>query len=142
MNLFKPSDMNLKNTEYQFVVSNHSKLGKYKFEDEEFKLLTYKKLKISKKVFYRVTLNKNIRQKIKDKRYIKYNSKNLLNGALRGLKEGLFTYVTTVIDLGYKIEKLRNEEKLKNYLDKMSERLHYKSKFAREVEFFQMEAQD
>lgn len=69
---------NLKNTEYQFVVSNHSKLGKYKFEDEEFKLLTYKKLKIGKKVFYRVTLNKNIRQKIKDKRYIKYNSKNLL----------------------------------------------------------------
>ncbi len=69
---------NLKNTEYQFVVSNHSKLGKYKFEDEEFKLLTYKKLKIGKKVLYRVTLNKNIRQKIKDKRYIKYNSKNLL----------------------------------------------------------------
>lgn len=69
---------NLKNTEYQFVVSNHSKLGKYKFEDEEFKLLTYKKLKIGKKVFYRVTLNNNIRQKIKDKRYIKYNSKNLL----------------------------------------------------------------
>lgn len=69
---------NLKNTEYQFIVSNHSKLGKYKFEDEEFKLLTYKKLKISKKVFYRVTLNNNIRQKIKDKRYIKYNSKNLL----------------------------------------------------------------
>lgn len=31
-----------------------------------------------------------------------YNSKNLLNGALRGLKEDLFTYVTTVIDLGYK----------------------------------------
>lgn len=69
---------NLKNTEYQFVVSNHSKLGKYKFEDEEFKLLTYQKLKIGKKVFYRVTLNKNIRKKIKDKRYIKYNSKNLL----------------------------------------------------------------
>ena len=69
---------NLKNTEYQFIVSNHSKLGKYKFEDEEFMLLTYKKLKIGKKVFYRVTLNNNIRQKIKDKRYIKYNSKNLL----------------------------------------------------------------
>lgn len=69
---------NLKNTEYQFVVSNHSKLGKYKFEDEEFKLLTYKKLKIGKKVFYRVTLNKNIRKKIKDKRYIKYNSKRML----------------------------------------------------------------
>lgn len=31
-----------------------------------------------------------------------YNSKNILNGALRGLKEELFTYITTVIDLGYK----------------------------------------
>ncbi len=31
-----------------------------------------------------------------------HGSKNLLNGALRGLKEELFTYVTTVIDLGYK----------------------------------------
>lgn len=31
-----------------------------------------------------------------------YNCKNILNGALRGLKEELFTYVTTVIDLGYK----------------------------------------
>ncbi len=69
---------NLKNTEYQFVVSNHTKLGKYKFEDEEFKLLTYQKLKKGKKIYYRVTLNKNIRQKIKDKRYIKYNSKALM----------------------------------------------------------------
>ncbi|MEE0138889.1 replication initiator protein A [Fusobacterium ulcerans] len=69
---------NLKNTEYQFIVSNHTKLGKYKFEDEEFKLLTYQKLKKGKKIYYRVTLNKNIRQKIKDKRYIKYNSKSLL----------------------------------------------------------------
>jgi len=33
---------------------------------------------------------------------LSYNSKNLLNGALRGLNEKLFTYVTTVIDLGYK----------------------------------------
>lgn len=31
-----------------------------------------------------------------------YNCKNILNGALRGLKEELFTYITTVIDLGYK----------------------------------------
>ncbi len=69
---------NLKNTEYQFVISNHTKFGKYKFEDEEFKLLTYQKLKKGKKVYYRVTLNKNIRNKIKDKRYIKYNSKNYL----------------------------------------------------------------
>lgn len=69
---------NLKNTEYQFVVSNHTKLGNYKFEDEEFKLLTYQKLEKGRKKYYRVTLNKNIRQKIKDKRYIKYNSRSLL----------------------------------------------------------------
>ena len=31
-----------------------------------------------------------------------YKCKNILNGALRGLKEELFTYVSTVIDLGYK----------------------------------------
>jgi mitochondrial fission protein ELM1 len=31
-----------------------------------------------------------------------YRCKNILNGALRGLKEELFTYITTVIDLGYK----------------------------------------
>lgn len=69
---------NLKSTEYQFVVSNHTKLGKYKFEDEEFKLLTYQKLKMGKKIYYRVTLNKNIRKKIKEKRYVKYNSKTLV----------------------------------------------------------------
>lgn len=69
---------NLKNTEYQFVVSNHTKFGKYKFEDEEFKLLTYQKLKVGKKIYYRIILNKNIRKKIKDKRYIKYNSKTLV----------------------------------------------------------------
>jgi len=69
---------NLKSTEYQFEVSNHSKLGNYQFEDEEFKLLTYQKLKVGTKVYYKVTLNKNIRNKIKDKRYIKYNSKTLI----------------------------------------------------------------
>lgn len=69
---------NLKSTEYQFIVSNHTKFGKYKFEDEEFKLLTYQKLKKGKKAYYRVILNKNIRQKIKDKRYIKYNSRALM----------------------------------------------------------------
>lgn len=31
-----------------------------------------------------------------------YKCKNILNGALRGLKEKLFTNITTVIDLGYK----------------------------------------
>lgn len=76
---------NLKNTEYQFVVSNHTKLGNYKFEDEEFKLLTYQKLEKGRKKFYRVTLNKNIRQKIKDKRYI-YIFFQLLDLLLKSLK--------------------------------------------------------
>ena len=31
-----------------------------------------------------------------------YKCKNILNGALRGLREELFTHITTVIDLGYK----------------------------------------
>ena len=31
-----------------------------------------------------------------------FQCKNILNGALRGLNENLFTYITTVIDLGYK----------------------------------------
>ena len=31
-----------------------------------------------------------------------YKCKNILNGALRGLGEELFTHITTVIDLGYK----------------------------------------
>jgi hypothetical protein len=69
---------NLKSTEYQFIISNHTTLGKYKFEDAEFKLLTYQKLSKGKKKYYRVTLNKNVRQKIKSKRYIIYNSKSLL----------------------------------------------------------------
>mgnify|MGYP000668023675 CR=1 FL=1 len=47
-----------------------------------------------------------------------YDSKNLLNGALRGLKEELFTYVTTVIDLGYKNQIIAktNKEKLDNII--------------------------
>ena len=69
---------NLKSTQYQFIVSNYTKMGKYKFEDEEFRLISYKKLKIGKKIFYRVKLNDNITKKIKSKRYIKYNTKNLL----------------------------------------------------------------
>lgn len=69
---------NLKNTQYQFEISNHTKFGKNKFEDKEFKLLTYQKLKVGKKIFYKVYLDKNIVNKIKSKRYIKYNTKNLL----------------------------------------------------------------
>lgn len=69
---------NLKNTQYQFEISNHTKFGENKFEDKEFKLLTYQKLKTGKKIFYKVYLDKNIVNKIKSKRYIKYNTKNLL----------------------------------------------------------------
>ena len=69
---------NLKNTLYQFEVSNHTKFGKNKFEDSSFQLLNYQKLKVGKKSYYRVILNKNIVNKIKSKRYIKYNTKNLL----------------------------------------------------------------
>lgn len=69
---------NLKNTQYQFEISNHTKFGENKFEDKEFKLLTYQKLKVGKKIFYKVYLDKNIVNKIKSKRYIKYNTKNLL----------------------------------------------------------------
>lgn len=69
---------NLKNTQYQFEVSNHTKLGKYKFEDEEFKLLNYQKLKTGNKIFYKVSLHKNIKEKIKRKRYIRYYTKPLV----------------------------------------------------------------
>ena len=66
---------------------------------------------------------------------------------IRNITDQLYFYrqyesTKKLIDLGYKIEKLRNEEKLKIYLDKMSERLHYKSKYAREVEVFRMETND
>ena len=56
---------NLKNTLYQFEVSNHTKFGKNKFEDSSFQLLNYQKLKVGKKSYYRVILNKNIVNKIK-----------------------------------------------------------------------------
>lgn len=69
---------NLKSTEYQFEISNHSKFGENKFEDKEFKLLSYQKIKTGKKIYYNVYLNKNIIKKLKEKRYIKYNTKNLL----------------------------------------------------------------
>ncbi|PID67457.1 MAG: chromosomal replication initiator DnaA [Fusobacteriales bacterium] len=69
---------NLKNTQYQFEISNYNKFGKNEFEDKEFKLLTYQKLKSGKKIHYKVFLNKNIIKKIKEKRYIKYNTKTLV----------------------------------------------------------------
>ncbi|MDR1831526.1 MAG: chromosomal replication initiator DnaA [Fusobacteriaceae bacterium] len=69
---------NLYRTEYQFTIDNHTKMGKFKFEDASFRLLSYQKLSKGKKRFYRVYLNKNVRNKIKEKRYIIYKSKELV----------------------------------------------------------------
>lgn len=69
---------NLKYTQYEFLVDNHKKAGKLKFESPRFFLLDYTKLKIGKRVYYRVKLNSNIINKIIEKRYIKYDSKNLM----------------------------------------------------------------
>ncbi|AVQ16285.1 replication initiator protein A [Fusobacterium gonidiaformans] len=69
---------NLKRTMYEFSINNHKKLGDYKFESELFQLLDYEKRKRGKKVYYKVRLNRNIRKKIQEKRYIIYNSKALI----------------------------------------------------------------
>jgi len=69
---------NLKYTQYEFLIDNHKKAGKLKFESPRFYLLDYSKLKHGKRVFYRVSLNSNIINKIIEKRYIKYDSKNLM----------------------------------------------------------------
>lgn len=69
---------NLKYTQYEFLIDNHKKAGKLKFESPRFYLLDYSKLKHGKRVFYRVSINSNIINKIIEKRYIKYDSKNLM----------------------------------------------------------------
>ena len=69
---------NLKYTQYEFLIDNHKKAGKLKFESPRFYLLDYSKLKNGKRVFYRVSINSNIINKIIEKRYIKYDSKNLM----------------------------------------------------------------
>lgn len=69
---------NLKRTTYEFSINNHKKAGNYKFESEMFQLLNYEKTKRGKKVYYRAQLHRNIRNKIKEKRYIIYNSKALI----------------------------------------------------------------
>lgn len=69
---------NLKYTQYEFLIDNHKKAGKLKFESPRFYLLDYSKIKLGKRVQYRVSLNSNIINKIIEKRYIKYDSKNLM----------------------------------------------------------------
>lgn len=69
---------NLKKTIYSFEVTNYTKLGKYQFDDEDFSLINYQKLKIGKKIFYRVKINDNILNKLQKKRYIKYKTKNFI----------------------------------------------------------------
>ena len=88
---------NLKNTIYQFEISNHTKFGKNKFEDSSFQLLNYKKMKIGKKIFYKVVLNKNIVNKIKSKRYIKYNTKNLLEIMVKDpIASRIYKYISKI----------------------------------------------
>ena len=88
---------NLKNTIYQFEISNHTKFGKNKFEDSSFQLLNYQKLKVGKKIFYRVVLNKNIVNKIKSKRYIKYNTKNLLEIMIKDpIASRIYKYISKI----------------------------------------------
>ena len=88
---------NLKNTIYQFEISNHTKFGKNKFEDSSFQLLNYQKLKVGKKTFYRVVLNKNIVNKIKSKRYIKYNTKNLLEIMIKDpIASRIYKYISMI----------------------------------------------
>ena len=88
---------NLKNTIYQFEISNHTKFGKNKFEDSSFQLLNYQKLKVGKKTFYRVILNKNIVNKIKSKRYIKYNTKNLLEIMIKDpIASRIYKYISKI----------------------------------------------
>ena len=88
---------NLKSTIYQFEISNHTKFGKNKFEDSSFQLLNYQKLKVGKKIFYRVVLNKNIVNKIKSKRYIKYNTKNLLEIMVKDpIASRIYKYISKI----------------------------------------------
>ena len=88
---------NLKNTIYQFEISNHTKFGKNKFEDSSFQLLNYQKMKVGKKIFYKVVLNKNIVNKIKSKRYIKYNTKNLLEIMIKDpIASRIYKYISKI----------------------------------------------
>ena len=88
---------NLKNTIYQFEISNHTKFGKNKFEDSSFQLLNYQKMKVGKKIFYKVVLNKNIVNKIKSKRYIKYNTKNLLEIMVKDpIASRIYKYISKI----------------------------------------------
>ena len=88
---------NLKNTIYQFEISNHTKFGKNKFEDSSFQLLNYQKLKVGKQTFYRIVLNKNIVNKIKSKRYIKYNTKNLLEIMIKDpIASRIYKYISKI----------------------------------------------
>jgi len=81
----------------QFEISNHTKFGKNKFEDSSFQLLNYQKMKVGKKIFYRVVLNKNIVNKIKSKRYIKYNTKNLLEIMVKDpIASRIYKYISKI----------------------------------------------
>lgn len=68
-----------------------------------------------------------------------YKNKNILNGALRGLKENLFTGVSTVIDLGYKNQILMDTAPnilTKELLIKESEIFFQKIQLNRDKEYY------
>ena len=54
-------------------------------------------MKVGKKIFYRVVLNKNIVNKIKSKRYIKYNTKNLLEIMVKDpIASRIYKYISKI----------------------------------------------
>ncbi|MGM0508081.1 MAG: replication initiator protein A [Fusobacteriota bacterium] len=63
---------NLKYTDYIFNIKNHKKAGNFVFDDRVFSLLNYQKGKMGKRIIYKIELDSNIIEKIKDKRYIKF----------------------------------------------------------------------
>ena len=59
--------------------------------------MNYQKLKVGKKSYYRVILNKNIVNKIKSKRYIKYNTKNLLEIMIKDpIASRIYRYISKI----------------------------------------------
>jgi len=55
---------NLKNTIYQFEISNHTKFGKNKFEDSSFQLLNYQKIKYNTKNLLEIMVKDPIASRI------------------------------------------------------------------------------
>ncbi|BDU51501.1 hypothetical protein [Haliovirga abyssi] len=68
---------NMKYTTYSFGVKNRKKAGNFSFESKSFNLLNYEKVRNGKKIFYKVYLDRNITNKISEKRYVKFKMEEL-----------------------------------------------------------------